>query len=161
VPRQEAYPRTRVSQRANEQLLVDVRFRKVQAGCERDLQVSEQSETHVRGAIGVPPTTPIDQPPRLLPSRTKMRKARVRTNGGPLSWLSVAKAARVSHFFVGSAGVEGVEGVEPVDGVDGVPFEAGSDVVVLVVDGSDAGLLSLPPQAASIAMADRTSNFFI
>jgi hypothetical protein len=68
---------------------------------------------------------------------------------------------------VAGLAVSVVAGVVDVDGVAGVAA-AGSvaevDVVagaLLVVDGSPAGLLSLPPQAVRTAMAERTRSFFM
>src|SRR5689334_7901374 len=84
-----------------------------------------------------------------------MRKARVRVNDG----LSLTRGCpRVTtHFFAGSAGFAGSVAGVPVAGIADEPGVA----VVLVVDGSPAGLLSLPPQAARTAMADRTKSFFM
>ncbi len=61
--------------------------------------------------------------------------------------------------MAGSAGfVASVDAGAADEGADGVVAEApGAE---LVVDGSD-GLGSLPPQAASAAMADRTKSFFM
>ena len=56
--------------------------------------------------------------------------------------------------------VPGAADVSVVAGA-AVVASAGVELVLLVVDGSPAGLLSLPPQAARTAMAERTRSFFI
>lgn len=61
------------------------------------------------------------------------------------------------------AAVSVVAGAADVSVLAGAAVEvvAGVELVLLVVDGSPAGLLSLPPQAARTAMAERTRSFFI
>ena len=86
---------------------------------------------------------------------------------------SVERRALSGHTGASSGDVTYFDGVV-VDGMlveaGAVPVVAGIGVlvvvadgvaVVLVVDGSPAGLLSLPPQAARVAMAQRTKSFFM
>lgn len=71
---------------------------------------------------------------------------------------------RLAHFFAGSAGfaasVVAGAAVVPEGAAAAVDVPEGA-AVAFVVDGSPAGLLSLPPQAARAAIADRTKSFFM
>lgn len=93
---------------------------------------------------------------------------------GPSGLTGLSRAlrgspAQLTHFFGASAGLASsveagaVESVGVDSGVaagSAVGVAAG-ELVLLVVDGSSAGLLSLPPQAARTAMAERIRSFFI